>query len=203
MHFTWRGGGGRHAVVERLSGVWTQTCVSSPYLKGNASRAPGFALYPGICLTYLLHETVFPQKPKRPKLLKKFPAFYATRRFISAFKNVPYNWGKSTEKSQSSVHHLKHTPTLSLNVSVTRSHLNIRGAHKTWQHRTKALARPDTNNVELLQEYLRVDRRVCFAETNNSKNVISKIGGQGKYFRQPHPHITLMACLLGHISGTA
>jgi hypothetical protein len=28
---------------------------------------------------------VLPEKLKRPKLLKKFPAFYGTRRFITAF----------------------------------------------------------------------------------------------------------------------
>jgi hypothetical protein len=37
----------------------------------------------------LLHGTpwsrVLPEKLKRPKLLKKFPAFYKTRRFITVF----------------------------------------------------------------------------------------------------------------------
>jgi hypothetical protein len=38
-------------------------------------------------LTYLLTPwgRVLPEKLKRPELLKKFPAFYGTRRFITAF----------------------------------------------------------------------------------------------------------------------
>jgi hypothetical protein len=38
-------------------------------------------------LTYLLTpwSRVLPEKLKRPELLKKFPAFYGTRRFITAF----------------------------------------------------------------------------------------------------------------------
>jgi hypothetical protein len=35
-------------------------------------------------VTYLLHGFL-PEKLKRPELLKKFPAFYGTRRFITAF----------------------------------------------------------------------------------------------------------------------
>jgi hypothetical protein len=31
---------------------------------------------------------VLPEKLKRPELLKKFPAFYGTRRFITAFKRA-------------------------------------------------------------------------------------------------------------------
>jgi hypothetical protein len=53
------------------------------------------------CNIYLIHECdvckqaftylhtpwsrVLPEKLKRPELLKKFPAFYGTRRFITAF----------------------------------------------------------------------------------------------------------------------
>ena len=163
MHFMWGGG--------RTCCGWKAFWGLNPDLRelavpeGECGPCPRLCIVPWN-LPYILTSCirVFPQKPKRPKLLKKFPAFYGTRRFITAFRNVPYNWGKTTEKSQSRVHHLKHPPTLSLNVFVTRSHLNIRGAHKTWQHRTKALTRPDTNNVEQLQEYLRVDGRVCFAE---------------------------------------
>jgi hypothetical protein len=33
---------------------------------------------------------VLPEKLKRPKLLKKFPAFYGTRRFITAFTRARY-----------------------------------------------------------------------------------------------------------------
>jgi hypothetical protein len=37
--------------------------------------------------TYILTpwNRVLPEKLKRPELLKKFPAFYGTRRFITAF----------------------------------------------------------------------------------------------------------------------
>jgi hypothetical protein len=40
-----------------------------------------------VLLTYLLTpwSRVLPEKLKRPELLKKFPAFYGTRRFITAF----------------------------------------------------------------------------------------------------------------------
>jgi hypothetical protein len=33
---------------------------------------------------------VLPGKLKRPKLLKKFPAVYGTRRFITVFTTAPY-----------------------------------------------------------------------------------------------------------------
>ena len=41
-----------------------------------------------MCITWLLtpwSRRVLPEKLKRPKLLKKFPAFYGVRRFITAF----------------------------------------------------------------------------------------------------------------------
>jgi hypothetical protein len=78
--------------------------ISCPYR--NRTRISQFRrLLPSKCfsipvaltylLTYLLTpwSRVLPEKLKRPKLLKKFPAFYRTRRFITAFtraRSCPY-----------------------------------------------------------------------------------------------------------------
>jgi hypothetical protein len=50
-------------------------------------------------LTYLLTpwSTVLPEKLKSPELLKKFPAFYGTRRFITAFtraRHLSLSWAR-------------------------------------------------------------------------------------------------------------
>jgi hypothetical protein len=52
-----------------------------------------------IKITYLLTpwSRVLPEKLKRPKLLKKFPAFYRTRRFITAFtraRHLSLSWAR-------------------------------------------------------------------------------------------------------------
>ena len=48
-------------------------------------------------LTQSLHGAVLPENLKRPKLLKKFPAFYATRRFITVFtraRHLSLSWAR-------------------------------------------------------------------------------------------------------------
>ena len=43
---------------------------------------------------------VLPEKPKGPQLLKKFPAFYGTRRFITAFtraRHLSLSWTRLTQ----------------------------------------------------------------------------------------------------------
>jgi hypothetical protein len=41
-----------------------------------------------VLLTYILHGAVLLEKLTRSQLVKKFPSFYGTRRFITAFRNV-------------------------------------------------------------------------------------------------------------------
>jgi hypothetical protein len=54
-------------------------CTRDPVTLSPATR--------GRIITYLLTpwSRVLPEKLKCPKLLKKFPAFYGTRRFITVF----------------------------------------------------------------------------------------------------------------------
>jgi hypothetical protein len=72
----------------------TQTLHERPVLRyttvcfhGKRNSFGAFVSSSTYLLTYLLTpwSRVLPEKLKRPELLKKFPAFYGTRRFITAF----------------------------------------------------------------------------------------------------------------------
>jgi hypothetical protein len=52
-------------------------------------------------LTNQVHERVLPEKPTDPQLINKFPAFYGTRSFITAFKSIRHLALSSAQALQS------------------------------------------------------------------------------------------------------
>jgi hypothetical protein len=85
----------RHRVPQYISVLaniypvccWKKGCFTFPGFHGSSSLDGVLYVSASSSSSYLLTpwSRVLPEKPKRPKLPKKFPAFYGTRRFITAF----------------------------------------------------------------------------------------------------------------------
>jgi hypothetical protein len=68
-------------IVETLQLTPEIKFMSINFLGGNL-RSPSYLLTPW--------SRVLPEKLKRPELLKKFPTFYGTRRFITVFTRASH-----------------------------------------------------------------------------------------------------------------
>jgi len=72
--------------------VCTGLCMleftSIMYLHSNYLNIHNISFVPYRILTYLLHEAVLLEKLPASQLVKQFPAFYGTRRFITAFTSA-------------------------------------------------------------------------------------------------------------------
>ena len=99
---------------------WLTTCLSAWRSHWNGvSFCAGVKLFSDITYLFTLWSRVLPEKLTVPQLVIKFPAFYGTRRFITAFTRTSHLSLFYAKSIQSMLPH----PTYRRSISILSSHL--------------------------------------------------------------------------------